>query len=281
MDHLWQFEAIGTSWRIRTARSLGELQSQVLTQIDQFDQVWSRFRPDSRVAELARGNSVDLGSAAPELLATYDWLDQLTAGAVNPLVGVSLAHLGYDQTYSLQPSAGYVTPPDWSSLSRAGSTVSPTEPVVLDIGAIGKGFLAAQVANFLAELGVENVVNAGGDIVNRSTGAIEVALEHPANPELAIGQVTVPAGHAICGSATNRRAWANGLHHVLDARTGRPTEAVSATWAVGPSALVAEALSIAAFFVAPVDLGEPDYQVLRFGADGQVNRDRWTGELFR
>ena len=41
-------------------------------------------------------------------------------------------------------------------------------------------------------------------------------------------------------SATNRRAWGNGLHHVIDATTGLPTRNVIATWAIAETALEAD-----------------------------------------
>ena len=49
-------------------------------------------------------------------------------------------------------------------------------------------------------------------------------------------------------SAANRRAWGEGLHHVLDARTGVPVRAVAATWVVADTAMRADALATALFF---------------------------------
>ena len=46
-----------------------------------------------------------------------------------------------------------------------------------------------------------------------------IGLEHPFDPRRAIGVWEVTDA-ALCASATNRRAWGDGLHHVLDARTG-------------------------------------------------------------
>ncbi len=280
MEHLWQFEAIGTNWRIRTAADAAEIRSEVLELIGEFDRLWSRFRTDSAVAGLAAGEAVDLGADAAEIFALYDWLDDSTSGAVNPLVGQSLEHLGYDREYGLQPGKGFVPAPPWSTLRRVGSTVSADQPVVLDIGAVGKGFLVDLVANLLVERLGAAVVNAGGDIANRSGEPISVALEHPNNPDLAIGVVAVANGQALCGSATNRRTWADGLHHVLDARTGRPAESVAATWALGPSAAKCDALSTAAFFVEPGRLVDAEHEVLRISRAGEVDASCWTGELF-
>ena len=90
------------------------------------------------------------------------------------------------------------------------------------------------------------MVDAGGDI--RLSGVTErIALEHPYDPAKAVG-VWELAGGALCASAVNRRAWGDGLHHVLDARTGEPVRQIAATWAVAPTAMLADAVATALFF---------------------------------
>ncbi|MDR6166625.1 thiamine biosynthesis lipoprotein ApbE [Microbacterium paludicola] len=74
-----------------------------------------------------------------------------------------------------------------------------------------------------------------------------VALEHPYDGSRAVGVWTLDAG-ALCASATNRRAWGDGLHHVLDARTGEPVREYAATWAVASDAMTADAVATALFF---------------------------------
>ena len=68
-----------------------------------------------------------------------------------------------------------------------------------------------------------------------------IGLEHPYDSRRAIGVIEVTDA-ALCASATNRRAWGDGLHHVLDARTGEPVRTIAATWAVAPTAMVADAI---------------------------------------
>jgi hypothetical protein len=52
----WEFDAIGTAWRIETARPLdAHARSTVARIIDEFDREWSRFRSDSVVTGLAAG----------------------------------------------------------------------------------------------------------------------------------------------------------------------------------------------------------------------------------
>ena len=87
---------------------------------------------------------------------------------------------------------------------------------------------------------------------------------------------------ALCGSAINRRAWGDGLHHVLDARTGLPVRTWAATWALGPEAMRADAVATALFFDGgPALAAEWGLDWVRMSTDGRVERSEgWPGELF-
>jgi thiamine biosynthesis lipoprotein len=88
---------------------------------------------------------------------------------------------------------------------------------------------------------------------------------------------------ALCGSAINRRAWGEGLHHIVDAVTGRPVvDGVIATWVVADSALVADGLATAMFFVEPARLREAfTFEWVRLSSDGRLEASAgFRGELF-
>lgn len=278
--HAWTFDAIGTTWRIDTRAPLADdVRATVADCVEAFDQRWSRFRDDSMVAEMARGAGVwDIGDDA-SLLDLYDTLNTVTAGAVNPLIGRALSDLGYDAAYSLRSVAAPAAVPAWSSLRRHGSSISTAEPVVLDVGAAGKGRLVDLVAGLLRDAGLEEIiVDAGGDVHHAGSAPIRVALEHPGDPTRALGVVDLAPSHALCGSAVNRRVWGDGLHHVLDGRTGRPTTEVIATWVLAPrSCMLADGLATAHFFADPdVLLERWSHHYVRVHADGRV---RWSADL--
>jgi thiamine biosynthesis lipoprotein len=48
---------------------------------------------------------------------------------------------------------------------------------------------------------------------------------------------------ALCASAVNRRTWGEGLHHVIDGRTRKPTTEVVATWVIADDAATADGLA--------------------------------------
>lgn len=200
---------------------------------------------------------------------------------MTPLVGASLERLGYDRAYSLR--WGGATPaPAWEdAIAWDGRTLTTVRPVTIDVGAAGKGYLVDLIDGMLAEAGHrERVVDGSGDIRHTGAEPIRVGLEHPLDTRMAIGVANLRDA-AICSSATNRRAWGDGLHHVIDPATGLPTRRVLATWAIAPTALEADGLSTALFFTEPADLAGFDFTYARMTSDGRVTHSPdLDGEMF-
>jgi FAD:protein FMN transferase len=269
----WRFDAIGTTWEIETAGPLDPpSRTAVRALIDAFDRGWSRFRDDSAVSALARGEaSVPAPPDAVRMLDAFAALSAATDGAVNPLVGRSLERLGYDAQYSLVPGAPEAAPDHWRDiLSWTGGTLAVTEPVVLDVGALGKGRLVDLVlAEVARHADGDIVVDASGDLAVRGA-PVRIGLEHPYDPRRAIGVWEVTDA-ALCASAVNRRTWGDGLHHVLDARTGMPVRTIAATWAVAPDAMTADAIATALFFDGgPEAAAEHGASWVRMTTDGRL-----------
>ncbi|GAB3532565.1 hypothetical protein GCM10027403_05110 [Arthrobacter tecti] len=201
---------------------------------------------------------------------------------MSPLVGVSLEQLGYDADYSFTPAGSPCAAPVWDErFDWTGNVIKAQAPVILDVGAAGKGQLVDLVSQTLKEFGyAEHTVDAGGDTIHHGS-PITVALEHPYNTGSAIGVVPL-ADRALCASASNRRRWSDGLHHVLDATTGRCVDKVVATWVLAGDALHADALATALFLVPPeILLTEFDFEYVRVHSDGRAQfSSSLAGALF-
>ncbi|WP_136586496.1 FAD:protein FMN transferase [Microbacterium hydrothermale] len=287
----WTFDAIGTSWAIDSAAPLPSVaRDAVSAVIERFDHAWSRFRDDSLVTALAEGRAAsvalpvetDADADADAMFSLYDELDRATAGAVNPLVGDSLARLGYDARLTLAPRGDARPAAAWRDvLSWSDGELALARPATVDVGAVGKGRLVDLVLAALApHVDGDLVVDASGDLAVRGA-AVRIGLEHPYDPTRAIGVVTVENA-ALCASAINRRAWGDGLHHVLDARTGVPVRAYAATWALADTAMRADALATALFFDGGPELAASwNAPWVRMSTDGRVEwSPGFPGEIF-
>jgi thiamine biosynthesis lipoprotein len=281
----WAFEAIGAPWRISTPDELPlSTKDAISARIEDFDAVYSRFRPDSLVSRIAReaGSWTFPPDAAP-LFSLYRTLYNATEGAMSPLVGGRLESLGYDRDYTLRPHDESVDVPTWDEIMHwDGTRLTTTSPVLVDVGAAGKGYLVDLVAELLRDGNIDDyLVDASGDILHRGGEPIRVGLEHPFDPTQAIG-VCELQNASICASAPNRRSWGDGLHHILDATTGEPTDAVAATWAYAATGLVADGLATALFFVSAPSLSASyTFDYVRMFPNSRVEYSRtFPGELF-
>ena len=300
-----RFDAIGVPWRLDVGSARGgeydgdhglegevELSDDDLAavhaRIERFDGDWSRFRADSLVSNIAReSGSWLLPEDAAPMLELYRELHDLTDGRLSPLAGASLEQLGYDAAYRLEPRGAPRAAPRWGDAlslreTAAGLVLDCPAPVLLDVGAAGKGYLVDLVGELLQTRGaLETVIDASGDLRCWGERSIRVALENPANPAKAVGVVEV-RGEALCGWASNRRAWGDGLHHIVDATTGLPIRGVIATWAIAETALLADGLATALFLTEPARLAERfAFQWVRLFDDGRLDGSPdLSGELF-
>ncbi|MGC6588825.1 FAD:protein FMN transferase [Paenibacillus sp. Dod16] len=290
----YQFNAIGTNWDIETKKPLGDmLEGLIQERIELFDQSYSRFRPDSivsRIASAAYGGKFDFPADSTLLFDLFDQLYKATEGAVDPLVGRELELLGYDSTYSLKPVSDSIREkayaqgkPGWlTNVIRHRTSLITDRPVVIDVGAAGKGYLVDIISEILIEEGLsEFVVDGSGDIRHSGETNIQVGLEHPFDSNLVVG-VCKLKNQALCASAVNRRTWGEGLHHIIDARTGTPAQDIVATWVVADVALVADGLATALFFTSGEHLARFfRFSYVRMFKDGQAEVSKnFEGEVF-
>ncbi|MFC7754091.1 FAD:protein FMN transferase [Tsukamurella soli] len=220
------------------------------------------------------------------LLDLYDRLVAATGGAVDPLVGRDLELLGYDAGYTLVPDeaalAGRRHRDSWlADIHCEAGTIATDRAVVIDVGAAGKGYLIDLIAATLLDADIDRfVVDGSGDLRHRGPQPVVVGLEHPVVPGHIIGTVRL-RDRALCASATTRRAWGTGLHHILDGRSRRPVEDVVATWTLADDAATADGLATALFVADPEQLAAFEFSWVRMLTDGRVQwSNDFDGELF-
>ncbi|MDB5160423.1 MAG: FAD:protein transferase [Candidatus Saccharibacteria bacterium] len=272
LKHTFSFEAIGTHWSITTERVLSEdVKMAIRTRIEAFDKTYSRFRKDSLVTDIARRKGTfEFPEDAIPLFAFYRKLYDLTGGKVTPLIGSMLEKAGYDADYSLRPKTQEALP-DWDDvLEINGSTVTTTQPVTLDVGAAGKGYIVDIICKILDVAGIaEYVVDASGDLRHKGHEENRVGLEDPREPGKVIGVIDVQ-NQSLCASAINRRKWGK-YHHVFDPDMKDSTKGVMATWVIADSTMIADGIATSLFFVDPnVIRKEFAFEFARMRDDGGV-----------
>jgi thiamine biosynthesis lipoprotein len=213
-----------------------------------FARLNERFTRFTRDSELSRVN--DRAGMWTEVTEEFRAMTVLaldgaarTDGLFDPTVLPALLAAGYDRDFDeLIAGARLALHPPvpcgrWPELTVRGNRVLLPSGVALDFGGIAKGRAADLAAEKAASVLPWALVDAGGDL--RVAGAdvpsegLEIAVEdpHDATPELLRLRVT---GGALATSSVTARAWGDGMHHLIDPRTGLParTGIVQATvWA--------------------------------------------------
>jgi thiamine biosynthesis lipoprotein len=161
--------------------------------------------------------------------------------------------------------------------------------VMLDLGAIGKGYAIAQSAEILREAGVSSALLHGGSSTIYALGhppdsqAWQVAIERPARAGESPAELiaTVPLlDEALSVSAVWGRSFiAEGktLGHVLDPRSGRPAGSAMIAAVVLPDATETDALSTALLVLGPE--GHDDIAKLRAGMRSLVVSESESGPV--
>jgi thiamine biosynthesis lipoprotein len=257
----YHFEAIGTHWFLDFYNPVIDYDYELLImavkqRIDNFDLNYSRFRQDSLVTRMSlKAGSYPLPEDAYAMLNLYKSLYKVTDGLVTPLIGQPLSDAGYDANYSFKPKKMH-SPLSWDEvIDFDESEIRLSKPALLDFGAAGKGYLVDIIVELIRSAGITDFcVNAGGDMYYSLSDlpTADVGLEHPTNDDEVVGIARIK-NRSICGSAGNRRKWAN-FNHILNPKTLSSPLNLQAVWVVADHAILADGLSTALCFKSAIAL---------------------------
>jgi FAD:protein FMN transferase len=275
------FRAMGTEIALLGPSGLDPdmARSAVRAVIDVFvreEQRFSRFRVDSELSHVngAAGREVEVSAGFASLLATALEGARRTGGLFDPTVLPALVAAGYDRDFDevIAGARGALHPPvpcgRWRHVHLHGRRLRMPEGMAIDLGGIAKGWTADLAAVMALRAGLPwALVNAGGDLrIAGDAPTLSVGVEDPGDPTSECTRLHLSSG-ALATSSIMARAWGEGLHHVIDPRSGTSTvgSVVQATiWA--PSCAKAEVLAKAAIIGSPAAIGEaPSAVVTRDG----------------
>ena len=188
----------------------------VVAELRQVDRVFSRYRPDSVVSRLGRGELTldDCPAEVAEVLALGARAEQESGGAFR--------------------------------VRRPG----PDGAVELDADGVVKGWAVQRAARHLAALpGAGFCLSAGGDLVcatpDPDAPPWRIGIEDPHDPRRVLAVVPVTNG-AVATSGTAHRG-----QHLVDARTGRPPSGIASVTVVADDLTWADIDATAAFAHGP------------------------------
>lgn len=227
---------MGTTATLHCAR---EFYDQAVSRLDQLEELWSRFLPDSDITRIIRsdGDPVLVSPETIELVQHLITAGDITRGAFDPTLVDTLCSLGYAssrsepgrQTVPVGPTPAGISIGD-VDIDRAASTIRVPPGLGLDPGGLGKGLAADIVTRDVMAAGATGVmVEVGGDlrVMGRpETGDSWVIEVHDPEGREVIDVIALLDG-GIATSTTRLRTWEHAgesQHHLIDPRTGRPSK---------------------------------------------------------
>lgn len=268
-------------------RAAGE---EALDEIDRLEAQLSLYRPTSEIAHVnarAAREPVHVSPPVFHLLEHARRLTVETGGAFDITIAPLVRCWGFMGGKGRMPDAGAIE----DARSKVGMqhveldarlfTVRfARDGMMIDLGAIGKGYALERAVELLHDAGVHSALLHGGTSTVHAIGTQPdgspwtIAIERPrqSSEDSAPLLARVPlTNEAMSVSAVWGRSFESGgktYGHVIDARSGHPTEAALLSAIVLPSATETDALSTALLTLGAGGL--PGIVGLRPGARGVV-----------
>jgi thiamine biosynthesis lipoprotein len=260
-----RFEIVLHGEDVVALRAAGE---EALDEIERIEGQLSLYRPTSEVTRLNARAAREPVRVTPELFRLLEHAKRLhreTGGAFDITIAPLVRCWGFMGGEGSQPTpealaeARGLVGMDLVELNKEDLTVRfLREGVMLDFGAIGKGYAVEKAAELLREAGVMGALVNGGTSTVYALGCPpeaecwKVALEYPEenNPDVRRKHLaTVPLrDEAMSVSAVWGKSFKAGgkvLGHVLDPRSGEPVSGAILAAVALPSAMETDALSTA------------------------------------
>ncbi|MBQ3107155.1 MAG: FAD:protein FMN transferase [Firmicutes bacterium] len=260
MDTYISYRVWGTSEE--EAKDYGALLEETFTRIAGMT---DRFDPDSELSKVNAAGSEGLAVSA-ELLEmaelAIDWKVR-TNGAFQVLLG-SLSDLwnigGEDPKVPEKTAiAAELQKLSEARLTLRGSVLSvEPEGIILDLGAVAKGYAADAAAKALCQAGCKRaLIDAGGTVITIGTktgGQLwTIGLQDPKEPQKLAG-IIESADKALVTSGDYQRYFEQDgtrYHHIFDPETGYPANRLHAVTVLAESAALGDILSTALFVMGP------------------------------
>lgn len=223
------------------------------------EQACSRFTLSSELMQACQnvGTPVEISPFLFQPLFFAMEMAKLTDGIFDPTVGKTMEQSGFNRDYLTGNymesfSADSVTYLD-INLDQPTLTLTLKKPLVLDLGAVAKGFAIDLAANELKEF-PGFIINAGGDLyaggVDENGDPWKIGIQHPLQKDKIIETVEI-SNEAICtsGSYERRSQTMPDLHHILNPKTKRSPNQLISCSVIAPFAMMADAFSTTAFLI--------------------------------
>ena len=227
---------------------LAEASRAAFAEMARLEQMMSRYRPTSVLNAINLLAGLQAVSVPPELLRVLlmaQSMAKASGGAFDAMVG-AFRDWNFSPEHPVIPSAnqlaaqrGLVDPAGLIIDQQAGTAFLARRGMRLDLGGIAKLPILQAGLRMLQERGVANaMLNGGGDVLvmGKLNGhPWRIGLRDPRQPDRLLGTVAISQGFIAASGDYERFLMHQGnrLHHILNPKTGYPTEGLHGVTLIG------------------------------------------------
>jgi thiamine biosynthesis lipoprotein len=266
------------------------LVAEVMEEYRRIDREMSTYKPDSEISQVNAHAAEGPMKISAELFSMIDRSLELSV-ASHGAFDITYDSVGYlyDFRARKRPTEGEISEHlgavDYRHviLDRENGTVRFTQPGVrINLGGIAKGYTVQHASEMLRAQGVEHAyLNAGGDtrvIGDRRGKPWIVGIRHPRAENENFTSLPID-DEAISTAGDYERYFEEDgkrYHHVINPRTGKPTEGILTVTVVGPDGTLTDGLDTA-IFVLGVEEGlqlikkYPGYETIIVESSGKLS----------
>lgn len=226
----------------RDATALQAVMQQAFAEMARLEALMSRYRNDSDVSRISAASGQHPVRVAPEVMSVLRQAQRLhraSAGAFDPTIG-TLRGWHFEPGQETAPTPAQIAQGlrlvDARALvldEAAGTAYLTQRGMALDLGGVAKLPILQAGLQVLERAGIAHaLVNGGGDVLvlgNQQGRPWRVGVRDPAAPAQLVGVLELEGRSVVASSGDYERGFVRAgrrLHHILNPRTGWPTEGV-------------------------------------------------------
>lgn len=212
--------------------------TEALNLCDYYENIFSRTKEDSELSKVNSNQTTDISKEMYELVSAGLEYAALSNGAFDITIGSVSRLLDFTAESPKVPDSGRIaealTHVDYTRVSVSDNSdgtysISKPDDVILDLGAVAKGYIADKIKDFLEENGVKRaIINLGGNVLcigkktNTDNFGIGVRKPFAANNEVLVA-LSVDDSSVVSSGNYERYFYADDgtfYHHILNPATG-------------------------------------------------------------
>lgn len=212
--------------------------TEALNLCDYYENIFSRTKEDSELSKVNSNQTTDISKEMYELVSAGLEYAALSNGAFDITIGSVSSLWDFTSESPKVPDsgriAGALTHVDYTRVSVTDNgdgtySISKPDDVILDLGAVAKGYIADKIKYFLEENGVKRaIINLGGNVLcigkktNTDNFGIGVRKPFAANNEVLVA-LSVDDSSVVSSGNYERYFYTDDgtfYHHILNPATG-------------------------------------------------------------